>query len=82
MKFSLVVNWLKTYWSWEKFCPPMDQEIWIRPLYSSSASLWTKILVNSFTLFTSAPGGDSCKAMVSEVSMVKKSLMGQSIIPD
>lgn len=81
IKFSLVVNWLNTHCVSEKFRPPMDQLIWTWPLYSLSSSFWANILVNSLTYSTRIPGGDSCKAMVSEVSMVKNSLMGHSIIP-
>lgn len=81
MKLCLVANWLKTSCVCEKCSPPMDQVMCTRPRYSVSDSSCTNILVNSLMLSTSTPGGDSCSAMVSEVSMVKYSLMGQLMMP-
>lgn len=79
IKFSLVVNGLNTNCVCEKLRPPMDQLSSTWPMYSSLASFWAKILVNSLMFSTRTPGGDSCSAIVSEVSMVKNTLMGHSM---
>lgn len=71
MKSFLEAMGLNTSCLWEKWSPPSFQEIFTAPLNSWSSRRLANCSVNVLMLSTSDPGGGSCRAMVSDVSIVK-----------